>query len=1467
MRNGALPAVLAVAVLAVTARGAVAEDITLPFQAPDRVPARRLVEDFDRLSKAGDWPLAADRLQQLLDFPADDPVVIRRSFIPARFEGASFVARRLFDALPPEGRAAWERNSRERAEELLSRGLRLRREPDLREAARRFPAADVRRRAFDALAQLALVRADLAAARFHLAALYDACDEPDRALVLARRAWVAAQQGDAEELARVRSAAEPVRDTPVPSGLRTEPLGTFVDRMIRAAGPQGGGGGGTTKQFGGDAHGNGLSDAPPAPESPRWQVSTEFQDGTENDDENPPLLWRDRARLEPVVPLVSHGLVFVNSGLSLIAVNLSSGTVAWRHDAPQQEPEWRDSHVVSHTVAVADGAVYAALATRSDAAGFDRRFYGHTILYPLPHRALHAFDERTGDLLWSHETSRLAPGREDAAEITKECVSSPPLVVGDDLIVTAWTYEGIYDVRAVCYDRRTGRTRWRTSLVQGQQELNLFGRPVKELVTGAIAESAGRLFFATGLGVAAAVEREDGRIAWLSQYTQTPIPKAVRWHETRDRDVGWWPSPVSASPLGVVMAPVDAPALLCFDPASGLLRWSRRRVESPNSYRWFLGTTGGRAYVLGTRLAAIDIASADGRLVWTTPDAGRLAPPKSPVVEAAGRGILTKERVYVPTDRAVVVLSAASGVLEETWPLVSPIRNVAPGTGNLVSGEGALLFVTRSRIDACFRFEDLRAQLESRLAQSPDDPQVRLDAGEAYAAAGRLDTAIETLEGGFRRLPQLAPRVRDRLDVSLRRALHSCRTARAIVRRDAGDLPGAADDLRAAVDISRDRGDAVRALLQLAQVLEAAGRPAESEMALRRIATEFAEVVTTTADGERAQAGALALFLLGDFALRAGKPVDATTRWLDLMEQHGTEDLGASDVATRVRESLKELAKTEPDLVAAAVRTRAKRAFETAKASRDLAALDRAARLYPDPEFAAESALLAAELHLAAGRPRDAVGVLSYLLGEPRSPEVAARALWKLAAAYRALGETARERSALRRLAAEAPDVVVLGTTTAADAVKTELASARFHDAVAVIPDPRPPLVLRWQAGGSDQIPPQAMRFAGSETSELAGRMLLARAGVVTFVDSVTGRPVWEQSVRVEVRAVAAVPGAIVVCGNDGASRDRAVVVLSLAFADGRELWRKRLPGQYRGAETALGVMYVLTADGGARTSYGMSAISIATGELLASRAFDGPVNPMITVAEDGIVVTQPTRARDGPHRTLVTLDGTNLSLRGRLEMAAPSSPFYVHPSLSSVVVTTDQADLVAVDLSKGDRAWKVRLEGRAVKAVFHVPSAVIVSDDADAVRRLDAETGREIWQTPLAASGSLVYQGEAAEGDLVVATLKTKEGSAALAVGLDAATGAVRWRTKLDLADENTYPHPEILGSVVAYELNERLDRGARSRVVLLDRTTGEVVQTIEHPTISKGYQRVIYGPDWLAVSSANELAVYGTSATVSGK
>ena len=158
------------------------------------------------------------------------------------------------------------------------------------------------------------------------------------------------------------------------------------------------------------------------------------------------------------------------------------------------------------------------------------------------------------------------------------------------------------------------------------------------------------------------------------------------------------------------------------------------------------------------------------------------------------------------------------------------------------------------------------------------------------------------------------------------------------------------------------------------------------------------------------------------------------------------------------------------------------------------------------------------------------------------------------------------------------------------------------------------------------------------------------------------------------------------------------------------------------------------------------------------------------------------------------------------------------------------------------------------------VPGAVIASDANGRIHRIDAATGDIAWSVDLSSVGELAWNGEAAAEDTVVATAipRDKPGRV-VAVALDAETGRERWRQNI-LLKGTGHPHPIVGTEVVAYEVNERFRRKAyRSRVLFLDRESGEPLGSVEHEEIGQRYQRVIYAGKLIALTVPGALAVYG--------
>lgn len=1474
----ALARIAAAAALAVaTAAPVNADAVSRAYQVRDDDAARFAITQFRTFSGRGEWRAAVQELQKLFDLPSQRGVVVRvEASNPPRYESAWRTALRLYDSLPDEGRRAWEDLQRRQAEELLARGIRLRRDEDLAAAARRFPARDVRRRAHDALAHLATARGDFDRAARELELLLE-CTEPAAAAeVRARILFSRAQMGDAEGAARAALLARGDAATIVATPGGPSPLGAFAERM-RALAAASAGAASAARQFGGDRHGSGVSEPPPETAAPGWRepAPTGVQPGQENEDYR---VGADTSR-RTVIPLIAQGAVFLNNGLSLVARDVATGRETWRYSSPQRAPAWRDHPNAYSACAYADGVVIAPLATRADAPDIEERsFYGRTIIYALPHRVLHAFDARTGAVLWAHDTARLS-GRADAEEIERESVASAPLVVGDDVIVLTWFFNTRYESRLVCFDRATGATRWRTSLVHAQQETNLFGRPVKELVAPPPAELDGVVYASTGLGIAAAVDRVSGGIVWLAEHATLPIPTTSQWYQTNDRRVRWRPSPVAATRTAIVMAPLESAALFAFDPRSGARLW-HRDAESPGAWStWFLGTYGSRAFTLGSRVFAIDLAT--GRDAWPNAEAGRLAKSGSSAPAAVGRGLLTPEGVWAPTARGIVQVGLEDGALVASRDTPRPAKEPRPRPrtdGDFVAADGALVVAQSAAIDCYYRFEDLRSRLAARLAAAPDDPQLRLEAGEILRAAGLESEAIVNFEHALAVVERLGVRGAERTETTLRRSLVDALLARSQSRRVIADGPGAWADLQRAVAVARDRGDAVRALFALAACAEATDRGAACDAALARIAAEFGDVQTSVDDEQRADAGTLAAFRLAARAAERGELEKAVDGWLRLLEERPDTSLGANSVSGAVREALRALGEKHGAKVEALVTARCRKTLDAAAAARDTTALSFLARTSPSASVQSDAALAAASIFLESRRPREGAAMLEGLLLRPQPPAMLARALWGLHEAYRALEETPRERAALRRLAEEAPDAALADGRRAADAVREELQAPRFRDAPPALPDPRPPLALRWESlEGTDQPPIVPVQVEGTQPRALARRLLLEQDRVLRCVAADDRKESWKVPLGIVRRRAFGTPSLVVLVGEDARTRPSVVRLDGIRAEDGATPWTRKLPGQYVQSESALGLVYVLRRDTDLQgdTASWLTAVSADTGDVVADRRLGPDIHPYVTCAADAVVVYEKGPAGRAARRRVVTLDGATLTVRGSVEIDGHMQGVTLSPPGSALVVTTVRGDGVAcVDVTTGGFAWPaVTIAGAGVKRVLAVPGGLFVFDDADRVRRIDAATGAVTWTRALGEEGRTTgFLGEAAEGDLVVATLVTSSAAdprdAAVAVGLDAATGEVRWRTPLPL-EGRTLPHPRILQSVVAYELNVRKSAdpksGFASSVVFLERAGGNVSGTIAHPALGKLAQSVFHiGPYtmlWSALGA--DVAVYSGAAS----
>ena len=1395
----------------------------------------------------------------MLDVPPEDGLVIRvHDGGWPRYHGAGHVAHRLFRKLPPEGRAKWEELYRADAETLLERGLRTRNDADLRRAVDRYPADDVHRRAYDARARLAFARGDFAAARAALERLLPFAEsEAERAGITARIAFALAQSGDREGIERLTVLSGLLRKERVPFGDGEIALSAFLEEMTRAAGPATAGGGWPSYSGAKD----GLPLRHPVPglgDGEIWRMQTGFVEGA--------ATYSDRSRRRrlghrPVQPVVSRNVMYVNSGLAVFAIDVSSGHILWMHRGPHHDADWRDNRHMVHGAALAGDVVYAPIATRSDAPNMERLFYGHQIVYSLPHRSLVAIDTRTGDVLWSHDDAALARSEHpDADEISAESVASPPLVVGDDLLVASWRWESLFSVRIVCYDRHTGLTRWRRTVALGQQELNLFGRPIKELATTPLAERDGVVYVGTNLGVVAALDRESGDVVWLSTYPQTRIPRSEYWYQTKERAVRWHPGPVVATERHVLLAPTESPYLLGIERDTGKIAWMRPdQTSSSDDDDWFLGVMDGRAYTLGDQLTALDPAT--GKRLFRGVSAGKLRTTRGHKRRAEGRGVLGTDGVLVPTSDRLLRLDPVSG--EPISQTMAPGGGEGAFDGDLLAADGVLFAISQSSIAAFYDPERRRDDLLRRLANEPKDPRLRLEAGEVFRRTGHLDDAVSSLEVGLRNLSGLAPRAREHIEGPLRRALYDAYTDRGNSRRSEHDVLGAITDYEKAAAIAGNASAAVIALFRIAEV----GDQERRRGAYERILAEHGEARVTFPNGERRHAGAYAAFMLGHEFAAGGEVQEALATWLDLLERHADEDLGKTDVRGSVHARLAKLSEQHPNQVRKAVKGRAAKAYEAARDPADPEALDRVARLYPDADVSLEAALLAARTHIARGDPRPAVSGLRRLLGTKPKSTSAARLLFALADAYRAFDDPSSERAALAQLVREHGDAEV-GGRKAGDVAQERLADPRLVGPLVELPRPEPPLEAIWERQGHG-VAPRIVAIQGRRPDGLEARMLATRGDALLALGERTGEVEWMAPVSTDPRGgVVGHRDLVVVTGSEKRSVESTVLIEAFRAEDGQPAWARRLSGRYRAHVLGEGVLYVLwraPVDASGDANYHVSAVDLGSGEVTADRILEGPVSEQLVVSDDAVLVFRTAVTDRRARRLAEVLDGGTLALRGRVDYDAGGSQqlAVAIPERPVVVGIAGATSLVGIDVHTGTRAWTKTLGENPVARILPVPGGLITVDGTGKLTRI-ATDGEERWSADLGIRGSYAFGGAAvADGAIVIPIVQRGSERGALIVALDAGSGEELWRAHIPLV-RRAMPRATVTRDHVAVEVNENLGRGQwRSRVVFLDRASGEQAWELVDPDLSKSFLKVRFDRGFVVLATlgtgGQHVVVYG--------
>ncbi|WP_372371476.1 PQQ-binding-like beta-propeller repeat protein [Candidatus Uabimicrobium sp. HlEnr_7] len=406
-------------------------------------------------------------------------------------------------------------------------------------------------------------------------------------------------------------------------------------------------------------------------------------------------------------PVIADNMLFVNNSKSVFAYELPSLKLKWKYEGliTKIRSDWHEQTI--HSISYHDGAVYANVEGNTKQ---EKQYWQiYLIRKILAERRLVKLDARTGRVMWIVKES----AKKDQFE-SRISFMGPPVAWQNKLIVAATEIEGLFNSYILALDPETGKTLWSKLIGSAHQELNLFGRPVREAVGARLAISNGKIYYLTNLGGIACLDPENGRISWVQVYDRIPVRKPTRaLFHTIYRDIGWHQTPIMVWGKYVYAAPIDSNYLYCINSWNGKRVW---RIPRSYQYKYVLGIYDGSLIIGGqNNITLINATTGKTQKYFSIL--------RDKVV---GFGSIISNKLYCPGLFYLYIVDLKSQEIKKvSWPRLS-------SPGHLVTANGLVATVSDTRICVYFDFKKMIGMYEEQIKKNPKDTMLHIKLANLY---------------------------------------------------------------------------------------------------------------------------------------------------------------------------------------------------------------------------------------------------------------------------------------------------------------------------------------------------------------------------------------------------------------------------------------------------------------------------------------------------------------------------------------------------------------------------------------------------------------------------------------------------------------------------------------------------------------------------------------------------------------
>jgi len=1116
--------------------------------------------------------------------------------------------------------------------------------------------------------------------------------------------------------------------------------------------------------------------------------------------------WRSKPSYRGQLPIRHHasvggGSVYISNGHMLYAMSLFSGQLLWEAGPLVQRVETPQGKLQPYGVTYHRGSVYANLEIPSE--GRPQTWLRYLIRTPLPMRVLVRVAATTGKILW--KTSRPKLGAD--AFVNRISLLCPPVIRGNVAYVAGAYHEGYFKYYLLAFDIRDGSLKWKRRIGGGQQALNLFGRPFRELIGSMPALFGGRIYLCSNLGFISCLDAETGEILWVARYSRLRIP-TTQTHLLPPVDVHWYSRPPLVTQGLVISAPVDSRFLYAMDANTGKLRWV---IEAEGDHI-VLGVTGGKLYTAGRRLRAFFVQSGKMAIL---PRA--LKSTEGPVI---GQGALTAKVGYVCTRKTMYRFSTSDlRILSRSQPAV--LGNLTL-VGNVRIAVGKSTRNGPGRVAAYYDWNEFQANLLGMIAKAPQEPFGYNGLASIYAQRGKFEPALKYFKKGLVRARRETTREYRDAVRRARAGIHSLFLARARKLRAQGRIAAALDDLDQAA-LHAVGGSAGLWVMQVRLDIMAARGDLQAVAELVDQIEELHGKAVIRDGNKQTTAGLAALVRLARLYVGANRGHEAVAVYQRILMWHPEDEFGGLSGKLLAYQAIEQLKKTYDPSIYSKWNQQAIARFRLARQSGSLGELESIRQRYPNCTILPRVILLMARRLIDKSRPIEAKNILQdFLRASKPTAAYLPTARYLL---FKALDKNKMYASAKG---------ILLEMVEQYDGVKIQLgeeqqldlgdyARRRLAEKLYRTLDARPPMRDLKLGSGNSPAWKISLEVAGNmRLLEVGGacppkyrdRFFVEDGGLLSCRSATDGKSLWKTQAGVQLMGLAWSRGKLIAWMREG-------LVAAYDPADGRRLWHTQMPGAVGAVRVARGLVAIVVPDSDGRQQQSkMVLLDAVSGQLTWVSQFSAVSVPAPLISRRHLIAWTVRRPGDvllfdlgtgqvsrpfrlglnqlisapvlfGDDRLALPLSRKKLLIynlwRGEKVREIAVVDGILDSKLMagqrSILISTGGRELEAYNTS-GRRIWRLKLDRQSIlrRQIVHEHCFLVTQGFAGMGAQskqavvIDMRSGNILWQAYLGDAGTPVWRMVVSQGYLIV-QLGYREAMKLVVIDRKTGKRAAEWR------------------------------------------------------------------------------------------